>query len=195
MASGKLVFTSHAHKDARKLVTSGLKDKAQTLLDVLAGNPFQNPPPYEKLVGDLAGVYSRRINIQHRLVYQVLEAEKTVKVRRMWSPYEKDEAKAPPPALKTNQTAGEGACATKPACTRKGTSPICQVSKTGQLMLAMTLASRAFIIIPVIMATPVMVTALMFIIFSISRNVDLVIPCVPYEVDRNAACIISTAVS
>ena len=88
VASWKLVFNSHAHKDARKLVTSGLKDKAQTLLDILAGNPFQNPPPYEKLVGDLAGVYSRRINIQHRLVYQVLEAEKTVKVLRMWSHYE-----------------------------------------------------------------------------------------------------------
>jgi Txe/YoeB family toxin of toxin-antitoxin system len=88
MASWKLIFTSHAQKDARKLVASGLKDKAQTLLDVLASNPFQNPPPYEKLVGDLAGAYSRRINIQHRLVYQVLEAEKIVKVLRMWSHYE-----------------------------------------------------------------------------------------------------------
>lgn len=88
MAGWKLVFTSHAQKDAKKLVASALKDKAQTLLDVLASNPFQNPPPYEKLVGDLAGAYSRRINIQHRLVYQVLEAEKTVKVLRMWSHYE-----------------------------------------------------------------------------------------------------------
>ena len=88
MTSWKLVFTSHAQKDARKLVASGLKDKAQTLLDVLASNPFQNPPPYEKLVGDLAGAYSRRINIQHRLVYQVLEDIKTVKVIRMWTHYE-----------------------------------------------------------------------------------------------------------
>ena len=88
MASWKLVFTSHAQKDAKKLIASGLKDKTQTLLDILASNPFQNPPPYEKLVGDLAGAYSRRINIQHRLVYQVLEAEKIVKVLRMWSHYE-----------------------------------------------------------------------------------------------------------
>ena len=88
MTGWKLVFTSHAQKDAKKISASGLKDKAQTLLDVLASNPFQNPPPYEKLVGDLAGAYSRRINIQHRLVYQVLEAEKIVKVLRMWSHYE-----------------------------------------------------------------------------------------------------------
>lgn len=88
MPSWKLVFTSHAQKDAKKISASGLKDKTQTLLDVLASNPFQNPPPYVKLVGDLAGAYSRRINIQHRLVYQVLEAEKTVKVLRMWSHYE-----------------------------------------------------------------------------------------------------------
>ena len=88
MTGWKLVFTSHAQKDAKKLIASGLKDKTQTLLDILASNPFQNPPPYEKLVGDLAGAYSRRINIQHRLVYQVLEAEKIVKVLRMWSHYE-----------------------------------------------------------------------------------------------------------
>jgi Txe/YoeB family toxin of toxin-antitoxin system len=88
VARWKLVFTSHAQKDARKISASGLKDKTQTLLDILAGNPFQNPPPYEKLVGDLNGAYSRRINIQHRLVYQVLEADKTVKVLRMWSHYE-----------------------------------------------------------------------------------------------------------
>jgi Txe/YoeB family toxin of toxin-antitoxin system len=88
VAGWKLVFTSHAQKDAKKISASGLKDKTQTLLDVLASNPFQNPPPYEKLVGDLAGAYSRRINIQHRLVYQVLETEKIVKVLRMWSHYE-----------------------------------------------------------------------------------------------------------
>lgn len=83
-----LVFARHAQKDAQKVAASGLKAKAQELLAVIRENPFQNPPPYEKLVGDLAGAYSRRINIQHRLVYQVLEAEHTVKVLRMWSHYE-----------------------------------------------------------------------------------------------------------
>lgn len=83
-----VVFAKHALKDAQKLAASGLKAKAQELLAVIRENPFQNPPPYEKLVGDLAGAYSRRINIQHRLVYQVLEAEHTVKVLRMWSHYE-----------------------------------------------------------------------------------------------------------
>ena len=83
-----VVFTKPAQKDARLLKRSGLKDKASLLLAVLAGNPFQNPPPYEKLVGDLAGAYSRRINIQHRLVYQVLEKQRTVKVLRMWTHYE-----------------------------------------------------------------------------------------------------------
>ena len=82
------MFTKHAQKDAKKLAESGLKTNAQTLLAVLASNPFQNPPPYEKLVGDLSGAYSRRINIQHRLVYEVLETEKIVKVLRMWSHYE-----------------------------------------------------------------------------------------------------------
>ena len=86
--SWSLVFAKHAQKDAQKLAASGLKPKAQELLAVVQANPFQNPPPYEKLVGDLAGAYSRRINIQHRLVYQVLEAEHTVKVLRMWSHYE-----------------------------------------------------------------------------------------------------------
>jgi len=85
--SWKLVYTKHAQKDAKKLSASGLKPKAQQLLDILAENPFQNPPPYEKLVGDLAGAYSRRINIKHRLVYQVLEGLRTVKVLRMWSHY------------------------------------------------------------------------------------------------------------
>ena len=86
--SWNLVFAKHAQKDAQKIAASGLKAKAQELLAVIRENPFQNPPPYEKLVGDLAGAYSRRINIQHRLVYQVLEAEHTVKVLRMWSHYE-----------------------------------------------------------------------------------------------------------
>ena len=78
----------NAQKDAQKLAASGLKPKAQTLLAILNTNPFQTPPPFEKLVGDLTGAYSRRINIQHRLVYQVLEDEKVVKVLRMWSHYE-----------------------------------------------------------------------------------------------------------
>jgi toxin YoeB len=85
--SWALVFAKHAQKDAQKLAASGLKDKAQTLLSVLRDNPFQNPPPYEKLVGDLAGACSRRINIQHRLVYQVLEEARAVKVLRMWTHY------------------------------------------------------------------------------------------------------------
>ena len=88
LVSWKLVYTKHAQKDAKKLSASGLKTKAQQLLDILAENPFQNPPPYEKLVGDLAGAYSRRINIKHRLVYQVLEDLRTVKVLRMWTHYE-----------------------------------------------------------------------------------------------------------
>jgi Txe/YoeB family toxin of toxin-antitoxin system len=83
-----LVFAKHAQRDAQKLASSGLKTKAQELLAIIRENPFQNPPPYEKLVGDLAGAYSRRINIQHRLVYEVLEAQHTVKVLRMWSHYE-----------------------------------------------------------------------------------------------------------
>lgn len=84
----RIVFTRQARKDARNLASAGLKDKAQALLQLLADNPFQTPPPYEKLVGDLAGAYSRRINIQHRLVYQVLEADRIVKVLRMWTHYE-----------------------------------------------------------------------------------------------------------
>jgi Txe/YoeB family toxin of toxin-antitoxin system len=82
------VFTRQAEKDAKKLSASGLRPKAEALLEILRRNPYQNPPPYEKLVGDLAGAYSRRINIQHRLVYQVLEAHRTVKVIRMWTHYE-----------------------------------------------------------------------------------------------------------
>ena len=84
----RVVFTKQAQKDARNLASSGLKQKAQTLLSVLAENPFQTPPTYEKLVGDLTGAYSRRINIQHRLVYEVLQADHTVKVLRMWTHYE-----------------------------------------------------------------------------------------------------------
>ena len=83
--SWALVYARHALKDAQKLAASGLKPNAQELLAVLQQNPFQTPPPYEKLVGDLLGAYSRRINIQHRLVYQVLPDESTVKVLRMWS--------------------------------------------------------------------------------------------------------------
>ncbi|MBQ0759858.1 MAG: Txe/YoeB family addiction module toxin [Zhongshania sp.] len=83
-----LHYTKQAQKDARKLASSGLKEKAQELLKLIENNPFQNPPPYEKLIGDLAGAYSRRINIQHRLVYQVLEEQKAVKVLRLWTHYE-----------------------------------------------------------------------------------------------------------
>lgn len=86
--SWTVVFAKHAQKDAQKLAASGLRAKTQELLAVISENPFQNPPPYEKLVGDLAGAYSRRINIQHRLVYQVLEDVHTVKVLRVWSHYE-----------------------------------------------------------------------------------------------------------
>ncbi len=88
MVKWQLVFTKQAQKDATKLGGAGLKDKAQALLTLVSSNPFQNPPPYEKLIGDLAGAYSRRINIQHRLVYQVLEKERIVKVLRLWTHYE-----------------------------------------------------------------------------------------------------------
>lgn len=86
--SWQFVYTKLAQKDAQKLSVAGLKEKAQSLLLIVSENPFQNPPPYEKLIGDLAGAYSRRINIQHRLVYQVLEDQQIVKVLRMWSHYE-----------------------------------------------------------------------------------------------------------
>jgi Txe/YoeB family toxin of toxin-antitoxin system len=88
MVSWRLVYSKHAQKDAKKLATAALKTKAQELLSVLAADPFQNPSPYEKLVGDLAGAYSRRINIQHRLVYEVFPKEGVVRVLRMWSHYE-----------------------------------------------------------------------------------------------------------
>ncbi len=84
----KLIYTTQAKRDAKKVSRSGLKPRSEKLLAVLATNPYQNPPPYEKLVGDLAGAYSRRINIQLRLVYQVLDDIKTVKIIRMWSHYE-----------------------------------------------------------------------------------------------------------
>lgn len=83
-----IVFAKQALKDAKKLAASGLKPKAQELLAVLANDPFQNPPPFEKLVGDLTGAYSRRINIQHRIVYEVFLKERAVRVLRMWTHYE-----------------------------------------------------------------------------------------------------------
>ncbi len=88
MKKWTVVFTKQAQKDAKKIARSGLRPQAERLLDVLADNPFQNPPPYEKLVGDLAGACSRRINIQHRLIYQVLDDIRTVKIIRMWTHYE-----------------------------------------------------------------------------------------------------------
>ncbi len=86
--SWQLVYTKQAQKDAKKLSASGLRPKAEELLRILERDPFQNSPPFEKLIGDLAGAYSRRINIQHRLVYQVLRKERTVKVIRLWTHYE-----------------------------------------------------------------------------------------------------------
>lgn len=88
MVSWKIVYTKQAQKDAKKITQSGLKNKAQMLLDILKEDPLQKPPSYEKLVGDLVGAYSRRINIQHRLVYQLYVKEKIVKVIRMWTHYE-----------------------------------------------------------------------------------------------------------
>jgi Txe/YoeB family toxin of toxin-antitoxin system len=84
----RIVFTKQAQKDAKKLAASGLRPKAEKLFDILRENPYQTPPPFEKLIGDLSGAYSRRINIQHRLVYEVLTDEKAVKVIRMWTHYE-----------------------------------------------------------------------------------------------------------
>jgi toxin YoeB len=83
-----LVYTKQAQKDAKKLASGGLKERAQRLLDIIANDPFTTPPPYEKLVGDLVGAYSRRINIQHRLVYEVIESTRTIKVIRLWTHYE-----------------------------------------------------------------------------------------------------------
>ena len=86
--SWKIVFTKQAQKDAKKITSAGLRTKAERLIDILRENPYQSPPSYEKLVGDLSGAYSRRINIQHRLVYQVIDDENIVKVIRLWTHYE-----------------------------------------------------------------------------------------------------------
>lgn len=88
MVSWKIVFTKQAQRDAKKIARSDLREKAEALLAILARDPFETPPPYEKLVGDLAGAYSRRINIQHRLVFQIYEKEKTIKILRMWTHYD-----------------------------------------------------------------------------------------------------------
>ncbi|MGD1068500.1 MAG: Txe/YoeB family addiction module toxin [Bryobacteraceae bacterium] len=88
MTPWQLVFTKRAQRDARRLASAGLRPRAEQLLRVLADDPFRRPPPFEKLLGDLRGAYSRRINIQHRLVYQLIKDERTVKVLRMWTHYE-----------------------------------------------------------------------------------------------------------
>lgn len=88
MVSWQVVYSKHAQKDAKKLAAAGLKNKALELLAVLSADPFRNPPPFERLVGDLAGAYSRRINIQHRLVYEVFLMERVVRMLRMWTHYE-----------------------------------------------------------------------------------------------------------
>ncbi len=88
MVSWKIVFTKQARKDAKKLSASGLKSKAEAIIKLLRDNPYQVPPSYEKLIGDLAGAYSRRLNIKHRIVYQIIEDVKTVKIIRMWTHYE-----------------------------------------------------------------------------------------------------------
>jgi toxin YoeB len=88
MVGWTIFYTKQAQKDAKKLASSNLKPQAMRLLEIIAGDPFQNPPPYEKLIGDLSGAISRRINLQHRLVYQVLASERAIKVIRMWSHYE-----------------------------------------------------------------------------------------------------------
>jgi Txe/YoeB family toxin of toxin-antitoxin system len=88
MVKWRIVYTRQAQKDAKKIAAAGLRQKAEKLLEIQSKNPFQTPPPFEKLIGDLSGAYSRRINIQHRLIYQVLEEIRTVKVIRMWTHYE-----------------------------------------------------------------------------------------------------------
>ena len=88
MVSWKLVYTKQAQRDAKKLSSAGIRSKAEVILEILKKNPFQVPPPFEKLVGDLEGAYSRRINIQHRIVYQIIKRYKTIKVIRMWTHYE-----------------------------------------------------------------------------------------------------------
>ncbi len=88
MVSWTVVYAKHATKNARKLAAAGLKTKAEALIQILEADPFQDPPPFKKLIGDLAGAFSRRINIKHRLVYEVFESERTVRVLRMWTHYE-----------------------------------------------------------------------------------------------------------
>lgn len=88
LVNWKLFYTTQARKDAKKLARAGLRPKAEAILKILKSNPFQSPPPFEKLVGDLSGAYSRRINIQHRIIYQVIKRQKIVKVIRMWTHYE-----------------------------------------------------------------------------------------------------------
>jgi len=88
MVTWRVVYTRQAQKDAKKIAAAGLRPKAEKLLEILSRNPFQSPPPYEKLMGDLSGAYSRRINIQHRLVYQIMEEIRKIKVVRMWTRYE-----------------------------------------------------------------------------------------------------------
>ena len=88
MVNWNIVYTKQAQKDAKKIASANLKDKTVELIEILRNNPYQSPPPYEKLVGDLTGAYSRRINIQHRLIYQILEEQKSVKIIRMWTHYE-----------------------------------------------------------------------------------------------------------
>jgi Txe/YoeB family toxin of toxin-antitoxin system len=88
MVSWQVVFTKQTLKDAKKVNSAGLKDKAENIIKLLQNNPYQNPPSFEKLVGDLTGAFSRRINIQHRMVYQIYEKEKTIKVIRMWTHFE-----------------------------------------------------------------------------------------------------------
>lgn len=88
MVKWKLIYTRHAQRDAKRITAAGLRPRVEKLLDLLKENPLQTPPPFEKLVGDLNGAYSRRINIQHRLVYQILQSERAVKVLRMWTHYE-----------------------------------------------------------------------------------------------------------
>ena len=88
MVKWRVVFTKQARKDAKKISAAGLQPKAEDLLEILRNNPYQKPPSFEKLLGDLSGAYSRRINIQHRLVYQILDEEKVVKILRMWTHYE-----------------------------------------------------------------------------------------------------------
>lgn len=120
MSTWRLVFSRQAQKDAKKLASSGLKPKAQQLLDVIADDPFANPPRFEKLVGDLAGCYSRRINIQHRLVYEVHAEERIVHVLRMWTHYESNDgcARQSSSGLPSGPTSRMFACGSDPLQSR-----------------------------------------------------------------------------